>query len=153
MWLRKDYVALVFSYCTMDAVCYRLCVVKHNNYVRRISFFLKTPEYCSFIYMSTYSKSVVSIGRFVYDSTRMIERTVLVEFHLKLQNSRFTHCLVMMKRDIHRHVSIIHVIILTTNLAAVVSVCVWMCVSVQNLTKFCPHTLISNPNVPKFLFA
>ena len=39
--------------------------------------------------------------------------------------------------------------ILTTNLAAVV----WMCVSVQNLTNFCPHALISNPNVPKILFA
>ena len=39
---------------------------------------------------------------------------------------------------------------LTTNLAAVV--CVWMCVSVQNLTNFCPHVLISNPNVPKILF-
>ena len=38
---------------------------------------------------------------------------------------------------------------LTTNLAAVV----WMCVSVQNLTNFCPHALISNPNVPKNLFA
>ena len=37
----------------------------------------------------------------------------------------------------------------TTNLAAVV----WMCVSVQNLTNFCPHALISNPNVPKMLFA
>ena len=35
--------------------------------------------------------------------------------------------------------------ILTTNLAAVV----WMCVSVQNLTNFCPHAFISNPNVPK----
>ena len=43
--------------------------------------------------------------------------------------------------------------ILTTNLAAVVCVCVWMCVSVQNLTNFCPHALISNPNVPKILFA
>ena len=30
---------------------------------------------------------------------------------------------------------------------------VWMCVSVQNLTNFCPHGLISNPNVPKNLFA
>ena len=39
--------------------------------------------------------------------------------------------------------------LLTTNLAAVV----WMCVSVQNLTNFCPHALISNPNVPKILFA
>ena len=28
-----------------------------------------------------------------------------------------------------------------------------MCVSVQNLTNFCPHALISNPNVPKNLFA
>ena len=45
------------------------------------------------------------------------------------------------------------VTILTTNLAAVVCVCVWMCVSVQNLTNFCPHALISNPNVPKILFA
>ena len=41
--------------------------------------------------------------------------------------------------------------ILTTNLAAVVCVCV--CVSVQNLTNFCPHALISTPNVPKILFA
>ena len=40
-------------------------------------------------------------------------------------------------------------VILTTNLAAVV----WLCVSVQNLTNFCPHALILNPNVPKFLFA
>ena len=38
---------------------------------------------------------------------------------------------------------------LTTNFAAVV----WMCVSVQNLTNFCPHALISNPHVPKMLFA
>ena len=37
--------------------------------------------------------------------------------------------------------------ILTTNLAAVVCVRV----SVQNLTNFCPHALISTPNVPKFL--
>ena len=37
--------------------------------------------------------------------------------------------------------------ILTTNLAAVVCVCV------QNLTNFCPHAFISNPNVPKILFA
>ena len=44
-----------------------------------------------------------------------------------------------------------HSATLTTNLAAVV--CVWMCVSVQNLTNFCPHALISNPNVPKMLFA
>ena len=46
-------------------------------------------------------------------------------------------------------------IILTTNLAAVVCVCqcVWMCVSVQHLTNFCPHALISNPNVPKIVFA
>ena len=41
------------------------------------------------------------------------------------------------------------IINLTTNLAAVV----WMCVSVQILTNFCPHALISNPNVPKILFA
>ena len=41
------------------------------------------------------------------------------------------------------------VLILTTNLAAVV----WMCVSVHNLTNFCPSSLISNPNVPKILFA
>ena len=34
---------------------------------------------------------------------------------------------------------------LTTNLAA--------CVSVQNLTNFCPAALISTPNVPKILFA
>ena len=33
----------------------------------------------------------------------------------------------------------------TTNLAA--------CVCVQNLTNFCPHALISTPNVPKILFA
>ena len=33
----------------------------------------------------------------------------------------------------------------TTNLAA--------CVSVQNLTNFCPYALISTPNVPKILFA
>ena len=45
----------------------------------------------------------------------------------------------------HHHI----LTILTTNLAAVV----WMCVSVQNLTNFCPHALISNPNVPKILFA
>ena len=38
---------------------------------------------------------------------------------------------------------------LTTNLAA----CVSVCVSVQNLTNFCPHALISTPNVPKMLFA
>ena len=37
--------------------------------------------------------------------------------------------------------------ILTTNLAAVVCVCA------QNLTNFCPHAFISNPNVPKILFA
>ena len=45
--------------------------------------------------------------------------------------------------------------ILTTNLAAVVCVCVcvWMCVSVQKLTNFCPYALISNPNVLKILFA
>ena len=42
-----------------------------------------------------------------------------------------------------------HTFILTTNLAAVV----WMCVSVQNLTNFCPDALISNPNIPKILFA
>ena len=40
-------------------------------------------------------------------------------------------------------------VILTTNLAA----CVSVCVSVQNLTNFCPHALISTPNVPKILFA
>ena len=40
---------------------------------------------------------------------------------------------------------IIFFIILTTNLAA--------CVCAQNLTNFCPHALISNPNVPKILFA
>ena len=34
--------------------------------------------------------------------------------------------------------------ILTTNLAA--------CVSVQNLTNFCPDALISTLNVPKILF-
>ena len=39
----------------------------------------------------------------------------------------------------------LHVLILTTNLAA--------CVCAQNLTNFCPHALISNPNVPKNLFA
>ena len=46
-------------------------------------------------------------------------------------------------------------VILTTNLAAVVcvSVCVGMCVSVQNVTNFCPHALISNANVPKIVFA
>ena len=38
-----------------------------------------------------------------------------------------------------------HLISSTTNLAA--------CVSVQNLTNFCPHALISTPNVPKFFFA
>ena len=37
--------------------------------------------------------------------------------------------------------------ILTTNLAAVVCVCA------QNLTNFCPYALISNPYVPKILFA
>ena len=39
--------------------------------------------------------------------------------------------------------------ILTTNLAAVVCVCV----CAQKLTNFCPHAFISNPNVPKILFA
>ena len=39
--------------------------------------------------------------------------------------------------------------ILTTNLAAVV--CVFVCA--QNLTNFFPHALISNPYVPKILFA
>ena len=39
--------------------------------------------------------------------------------------------------------------ILTTNLAAVVCVCV----CAQNLTNFCPHAPISNPYVPKILFA
>ena len=39
--------------------------------------------------------------------------------------------------------------ILTTNLAAVVCVCV----CAQKLTNFCPHALISNPYVPKILFA
>ena len=43
------------------------------------------------------------------------------------------------------------VVILTTNLAACVCVCV--CVCAQNLTNFCPHALISNPNVPKKKFA
>ena len=43
--------------------------------------------------------------------------------------------------------------ILTTNLAAVVYVCGCVCVSVQHLTNFCPHALISNPNVAKILFA
>ena len=38
---------------------------------------------------------------------------------------------------------------LTTNLAA----CVSVCVSVPNLTNFCPHVLISTQNVPKILFA
>ena len=35
----------------------------------------------------------------------------------------------------------------TTNLAACVCVCA------QNLTNFCPHAFISNPNVPKIVFA
>ena len=39
--------------------------------------------------------------------------------------------------------------ILTTNLAA----CVSVCVSVHNLTNFCPDALISTPNVPTILFA
>ena len=37
--------------------------------------------------------------------------------------------------------------ILSTNLAAVVCVCVSVCV--QNLTNFCPDALISTPNAPK----
>ena len=50
------------------------------------------------------------------------------------------------------HINIIEVVILTTNLAACVCVCVCVCVSVcvQNLTNFCPHVLISTPNVPIF---
>ena len=38
-------------------------------------------------------------------------------------------------------------LISTTNLAACVCVCA------QNLTNFCPHAFISNPNVPKIVFA
>ena len=30
---------------------------------------------------------------------------------------------------------------------------VCQCASVQNVTNFCPHAVISNPNVPKILFA
>ena len=45
------------------------------------------------------------------------------------------------------------IFILTTNLAAVVCVCVCLCVCAQNLTNFCPNALISNPYVPKILFA
>ena len=37
---------------------------------------------------------------------------------------------------------------LTTNLAAVVCVCVSVCV--QHLTNFCTNALISTPNVPNF---
>ena len=44
-----------------------------------------------------------------------------------------------------KHFEINLLCILTTNLAA--------CVGVQNLTNFCPHALISTPNVTKILFA
>ena len=41
--------------------------------------------------------------------------------------------------------------ILTTNWAACVCVCVFVCA--HNFTNFCPYALISSPNVPKILFA
>ena len=41
--------------------------------------------------------------------------------------------------------------IIEVDLAAVVCVCVSVCA--QNLTNFCPHALISTPNVPNFFSA
>ena len=67
--------------------------------------------------------------------------------HLSLLSNKVLSCLVMCECDIPSSVRLVY--ILTTNLAA----CVSVCVSVQNLTNFCPHALISTPNVPKILFA
>ena len=82
-----------------------------------------TENDCYSVACPTYSRYQHANGK----KTSVYTKKLIGEIHLDVQNRRMT------------------MVISTTNLAA--------CVSVQNLTNFCPSALISTPNVPKILFA